>query len=104
MDLPGTIAIGARYRPHQVWSVIASRIMARTTINLDPSILRGLKQRARDEGKSLGQVISELLGPALSEGGRAREPSPFRWNTAPMGPARVDLEDKESVRQALGER
>ncbi|HYV01579.1 MAG TPA: antitoxin [Actinomycetota bacterium] len=77
--------------------------MARTTVNLDPSVLRGLKRRARDEGKSLGQVISEIVGPALSERRPAEEPSPLRWHTAPMGPPRVDLEDKEAIRQALDE-
>ena len=39
---------------------IASRIM-RTTIDLDPGVLRDLKARARREGKSLGRVASELL-------------------------------------------
>ncbi len=75
--------------------------MARTTVNLDPSVLRGLKQRARNEGKSIGQVISEILGPALAQGGGTGEPPAFHWHTAPMGPPRVDLEDKEAVRQAL---
>jgi hypothetical protein len=85
-------------------SLIASRIMARTTVNLDPSVLRGLKRRARDEGKSLGQVISEIAGPALAENRPATKGPPLRWHTAPMGPAKVDLEDKEAVRHALGER
>jgi plasmid stability protein len=78
--------------------------MPRTTVNLDASVLRELKRRATDEGKSLGQVMSEILAPALSQpprrGGRAK----VRWHAAAMGPPRVDLEDKEAVRQALGDR
>ena len=81
--------------------VIASRIMSRTTVNLDPSVLRALKQRARDEGKSLGQVISEIAGPALAQGVRESESAVFRWRTAAMGPSLIDLEDSEAVRQAL---
>src|SRR6266542_4241178 len=46
----------------------ASRIMPRTTLNLDPSVLRALKRRARDEGTSIGNLISEMLGPTVGEG------------------------------------
>jgi plasmid stability protein len=71
----------------------------RTTIDLDPSVLRGLKARAATEGKSLGRLASELLAPALAQTG-AQEPPPFRWVSRPMG-FRVDLEDKEAIRRAL---
>jgi len=80
---------------------IASSITPRTTLNLDASVLREAKRRARDEGKSVGDVISELIGPALAQKNRTRGPSGFDWRTARMGPAKVDLEDKEAVRQAL---
>ena len=76
--------------------------MPRTTVDLDPSVLRDLKRRAKDEGKSLGDVISEILAPVLK--GSTRRPSTIRWRAAPMGPPKVDLEDKEAVRRALGER
>jgi hypothetical protein len=78
--------------------LIASRIM-RTTVDLDPGVLRDLKARARREGKSLGQVASELLGASLAEDATIEPPS-FRWTARPMG-ALVDLEDKEAVRRAL---
>jgi len=71
--------------------------MSRTTLDLDPTILRELKRRARDEGKSLGAVASELLAPIVKAPRRERNPR-FRWHTARMGPALVDLEDKEAVR------
>jgi hypothetical protein len=79
---------------------IASRIMPRTTLDLDPSVLRELKRRAREEHKSLGEVVSEIMGPVLSQR-PAKTTIRFRWRTAPMGPARLDLEDKEAVRRAL---
>lgn len=83
---------------------VASRIMPRTTLNLDSSVLREAKRRARDEGKSVGDVISELVGPALAQRNRTRGHSEFHWRTARMGPVKVDLEDKEAVRQALEHR
>lgn len=78
--------------------------MPRTTLNLDASVLREAKRRARDEGKSVGDVISELVGPALAQRHRTGDHSEFQWRTARMGPAKVDLEDKEAVRQALEHR
>ncbi len=70
-------------------------------MNLDASVLRELKRRARDEGKSLGDVISELVAPVLSRGMEPQRPARLRWKTARMGPAKMDLEDKEAVREAL---
>ncbi len=78
--------------------------MPRTTLNLDPSVLREVKRRARDEGKSLGDVISEIVGPALAQRSRTGSHPQLRWRVAPMGPPRIDLEDKEAVRQALDDR
>lgn len=83
--------------------VIASRIMPRTTLDLDPSILGELRRRGRDEGKSMGQVASELLAGALSEPSEAGPP-PIDWISAPLGSPKVDLEDKEAVRSTLDAR
>jgi hypothetical protein len=82
---------------------ITSRIMARTTLDIDAAVLRELKKRQKREGKTLGQLVSELLAGALD---RDREPvpegQPFVWFSKPME-ALVDLEEKEAVRRALGE-
>lgn len=84
--------------------VIASRIMARTTLDIDPNVLRDLKQRARAEGKSLGRLVSEIAAAALKRPLDASDrAAPFRWHSRAMG-ARVDLEDKDAVRAALRER
>jgi hypothetical protein len=73
--------------------------MTRTTIDIDASVLRRLKPRARREGKTLGRLVSELLAIALRESD-APPPRKLEWTSHPMG-ARVDLEDKEAVRRAL---
>jgi hypothetical protein len=77
--------------------------MSRTTLNLDPSILSELRHRGRREGKSIGQVASELLARALAES-EPRPARPFDWISADLGKPRVDLEDKEAVHAALDER
>ena len=73
--------------------------MPRTTLDIDAAVLRRLKERKRREGKTLGQLVSELLAGALRDAD-ARAPRELEWTSRPMG-ARVDLEDKESVRRAL---
>jgi hypothetical protein len=73
--------------------------MPRTTIDIDAKVLRRLNERKRREGKTLGQLVSELLVGVLGE---ERNPvtREFSWISRPMC-ARVDLEDKEAVRRAL---
>lgn len=86
---------------HQMCIGLSSRIMARTTIDIDAAVLRELKKRQKREGKTLGRLVSELLAGAL---GQSQEPAPlpFAWTSKSMK-ARVDLEDKEAVRRALEE-
>ena len=75
--------------------------MPRTTLDIDASVLRMLKRRQRLEGKSLGQLASELLAVALRSEPE-RERARFAWVSSPMN-ARVDLADKEAVRRAMEE-
>jgi hypothetical protein len=74
--------------------------MPRTTLDLDARVLRELKRRRRSSGRSIGQIASELLAGALRGPVQTQLPGPVQWRSARMG-ARVDLEDKESVRRAL---
>jgi hypothetical protein len=56
--------------------------------------LRALKRRQREEHKTLGQLVSELLAQSL-----AATPRPnvnIRWATADLRP-RLDLDDKDAV-------
>jgi hypothetical protein len=72
--------------------------MPRTTVDIDASVLRALKKLQRKNGKSLGELVSELLAGAL-----AAEQTParaFEWTAEPMR-ARVDLEDDDAVYTVL---
>ncbi len=73
----------------------------RTTIDLDPTLLRELKRRARLEGKSLGRLASEVLSAALEREAPTEPPPPLAWSSRPMG-ALIDLDDPEAVRRAMG--
>lgn len=66
----------------------------RTTIDLDDDVLRALKRRQREEGRTLGQLVSELLAQALAATPRPR--IDVSWVTADLRP-RVDLDDKDAV-------
>lgn len=75
--------------------------MPRTTLDLDARVLRELKKLKRANGRSIGQIASELLAGALRHPAPEARPQPgLRWRTASMG-ARVDLDDKEAVARAL---
>ncbi len=66
----------------------------RTTVDLDPLVLAELKKRQLAEGKTLGQVVSELLGPALRATGAVQRD--FVWPSRSMA-ARFDINDKDSL-------
>jgi hypothetical protein len=82
---------------------LSSRIMPRTTIDIDATVLEELKERQRVEGKTLGQLASELLAGALAGSRPERPLEPLAWTAQRMG-ARIDLEDKDVLHAALDER
>ena len=77
--------------------------MMRTTLDIDLPVLRDLKKLQKQEGKTLGRLISDLLAEVL--GRRSAPPrrrAALRWTRRTMG-ARVDLSDKEALHAALDE-
>jgi hypothetical protein len=75
--------------------------MARTTLDIDASVLRELKKRQRRERKPMGQLVSELLAQAIAADDEAAPP--FQWVVKDLRP-RVDLADKDAVWAILDER
>ena len=66
---------------------------------IDASVLRELKDRQAREGKTLGQLVSELL--AVSLRAEPEPPAePFSWRSGKMR-ARIDLLDKDAIYRAL---
>lgn len=73
--------------------------MPRTTFDLDATVLADLRHRATAEGKSMGQVASELLAIGLHEE-ISEDQSPLGWARKDLG-LKVDLEDKDAVWRIL---
>jgi len=74
--------------------------MTRTTLNLDPSVLRELRERSTREHTSIGALASQLLARELGEEGE-RRPQSFSWVSRDLGRPAVDLEDKEALNALL---
>lgn len=96
---------GDRQTPlHPMRSSVASRIMPRTTLDLDASVLRDLRRLGAQEGKSMGRLASELLARSLADHAPEEGPASVTWVSRDLGAPRVHLEDKEALRDALDER
>ena len=78
--------------------------MPRTTLDIDSSVLRDLRDRAKAEGKSMGQLASELLARSVTTREDDDEPAPIDWISRDLGTPHVDLDDKEALRAALDDR
>lgn len=74
--------------------------MTRTTLNLDPSVMRELRERSARERKSIGELASQLLAHGLRE---ERKPPTrtFSWVSDDLGTPLVDLEDKDALNALL---
>ena len=71
----------------------------RTTIDIDAVVLAQLKERQREEGKTLSQLVSEMLARELARENTDR--SDIAWVAANLGTPLVDLEDKDALNAAL---
>ncbi len=78
---------------------VTSNIMPRTTLDLDTTVLTELRRRATAQGKSMGQVASEVLAVGLHDEIAIEQP-PLRWAHKDLG-LKVDLEDKDAVWRIL---
>lgn len=73
--------------------------MPRTTLNLDPSVLKELRERSARERRSIGELASQLLARELR--GETQPAPPFSWVSRDLGKPAVALEDKEALRAVL---
>lgn len=72
----------------------------RTTLDIDETVMAELRALQRREGRSLGQVASELLARALADTEHHQGAASLAWRSQSMG-ARVDLDDRDAVAAAL---
>ena len=77
----------------------------RTTLDLAKPVLEELKAWQKREGRTLGELASQLLAEGLREKKKSgvREGGPrLQWRSQPMG-AKINLHDKDAVYRAMGE-
>jgi hypothetical protein len=77
--------------------------VARTTLDIDTPLLEELKKLQREQHRSLGKIVSQLLAEALARQKASTTVAKLRWISRPMG-ALVDLADKEAVYGAVDRR
>ncbi|MFD6158531.1 antitoxin [Nocardia sp. NPDC060256] len=71
----------------------------RTTIDIDAVVLEQLRRRQKREGKTLGQLVSELLARELARD-EPKLVADIAWPSQNLG-VRVDIEDKHALYAAL---
>jgi hypothetical protein len=74
--------------------------MPRTTLDIEAPILKEIKALQRQQGRSLGQVVSQLLAEALSRRRASGKAATLHWTSRSMR-ARVDIADKDALLAAL---
>lgn len=72
----------------------------RTTINLDEDVMRAVRSLAREQGKSLGAVVSALVRKALRAQGEVAYSADFpvfrvREDAPPITPEMVEAAQEE---------
>ena len=74
----------------------------RTTLNVDDEVLRSAKQRAQDEGRPLGDLVTEALRERLARS-PARGAERYVAVTAGEGGPRpgIDITSNAAVRNAM---
>ncbi len=74
--------------------------MARTTINIENSILLEVKNLQKKDGRSIGKIVSQLLSEALAHRKDEAMVPRFKWRSRRMG-ALVELSDKDALHKIL---
>ena len=74
-------------------------MMARTTLDIDRSVLDQLRKQARARAVTMGELASVLLAEALASQETAR--GPVELPSYPMGRARIDLDDRAALWEFL---
>ena len=70
--------------------------MNRTTLSLDPPLLKKLKSISHEEDITLRQLVEELLLRGLEARRKSAHKTAWAWKTHPMG-AKIDLTDKDTL-------
>lgn len=70
--------------------------MKRTTLVLEDGCMKGVRDLAKKENRTMSEVVNELLAEGLQKR-RKREPSKFALPSFSMGKPRVHLGDRNAL-------
>ena len=70
--------------------------MTRTTLDIDAPVLKQIKDLKKKEGRSMGQIVSQLLTEALARRKKGNKAPSLEWQSRSMH-ALVDISDKDAV-------
>ncbi len=75
----------------------------RTTLNIDDNLLKSLKKAAHESGRSLGEVVNEVLLRGLAAREAPAEAAPYRLEPVSMGApaAEVNLDKALQLADSL---
>jgi hypothetical protein len=82
--------------------LVSSRIM-RTTVDIAAPVLDDVRRLQQREGKTLGEVVTELIAEGLAARRGESEPREFRWIAKHLGTG-IDLRDKDALWEILDRR
>lgn len=67
----------------------------KTTLILEDALVERVRVRARERGVSMSSIVEEAIVRLFAEAPAAREP--IDLPSYPMGPARVDISDRNAL-------
>ena len=74
----------------------------RTTLDLDDEIMRSLKRRSADTGRTLTSLVEEALRSLLQRGARPAPGYRLEWTVVPGGPRPgIDLSDRDALMDVM---
>lgn len=77
-------------------------ICMRTTLNLDDRLMRALKRRAAETGRTMTELMEEALREMLARSSEPSKDREFQWVTV-RGKVRpgIDITDRDSLLEAM---
>ena len=74
----------------------------RTTLDLDDELMRNLKRRSADMGRTLTSLVEEALRAMLERHSRPEPGYRLKWTVVPGGPRPgIDLSDRDALMDTM---
>lgn len=77
--------------------------MSRTTLILDDACMKKLKRLARKQGRTLSDLVNEILAEGVQRREQSVKRPPINIPTFAMGASKIDLADRDALEDAMTE-